>query len=267
MAPSDSAQTEQFNVALGDVLDFLKDLDRETKKLFDGVNRWLPWLGPAAGKVRDALVWCGELIARIFKELWELVTSPGVPWTLFSHAGDWSDIGARVGGHQGDITFDGVKADEKWEGEAARTYREMLPRQKEAVVAYQAGCNDMHNVLRNVAIGIIAFWVALAIAVIVYLVELAAAAAATTPPATPAAPVIAGIASTKFIAILGGLVTALSALFGAAMTQTGTLNNRLDDGVFEKGQWPKTTTADFADGSVADGDPTDWRIKQPQPPK
>ena len=29
------------------------------------VNRWLPWLGPLAGKTRDALIWCRDLVVKI----------------------------------------------------------------------------------------------------------------------------------------------------------------------------------------------------------
>jgi hypothetical protein len=88
-----------------------------------------------------------------------------------------------------------------------------------------------------------------------------AAAAATTPPATPTAPVIAGIASTKFIAIMAGLVTALGGAFGVMATQAGELEQRLGDPVFPGQQWPMSATKTFADGSNA-GDSLGWRFKQ-----
>jgi hypothetical protein len=252
----------QFDAALAEVEKYAKDIQAQINKLIDGVNKWLPWLGPLAGKTKDALIWCRDLVVKIGEEIYKFITGPGLPWTLFSHGSDWTDIGSKVGGHANEAATGAVVRGDNWTGDAATAYKASFGLQTEAMKAVKTATDELHDALRNVAIAIIVFWIALAAAAAVYVFELMAAAAATTPPATPAAPVIAGIASTKFIAILAGLVTALGAAFGVMMTQTADLKQRLGDPTFPGGQeWPKTATRTFADGSNADGN-LGWRFKQ-----
>jgi hypothetical protein len=258
MAPP---QAWQFDQALAEVEQFARDLQTQINKLIDGVNRWLPWLGPLAGKTREALIWCRDLVVRIGEEIYKLITGPGVPWTLFGHGSEWTDIGSKVAGHANEAATGAVVKGDNWTGDAAAAYKASFGLQTEAMKAIKTATDEVHDALRNAAIAIIVFWIALAAAAAVYLFELMAAAAATTPPATPTAPVIAGIASTKFIAIMAGLVTALGGAFSVMVTQTADLEQRLGDPVFPNQQWPTSATRTFADGSNADGT-LGWRFKQ-----
>lgn len=258
MAPP---QAWQFDQALAEVEQFAKDLQKQINKLIDGVNKWLPWLGPLAGKTRDALIWCRDLVVKIGEEIYKFITGPGVPWTLFGHGSEWTDIGSNVAGHANEAVTGAVMRGDNWTGDAATAYKASFGLQTEAMKAIKTATDEVHDALRNVAIAIIVFWIALAAAALVYILELIAAAAATTPPATPTAPVIAGIASTKFIAILAGLVAALGTAFGVMVTQAGDLEQRLGDPTFPEHQWPTSATRTFADGSNADGT-LGWRFKQ-----
>jgi uncharacterized protein YukE len=251
----------QFDLALEQVEKLFKDIGTQINKLIDGVNQWLPWLGPLADKTRAALIWCRDLVEKILSEIGKFLTGPGVPWTLFAHGSDWTGIGGKVAGHANEAATGQVVTGDHWTGDAATAYRATFALQTEAMKAVKTATDELHDALRNVAIAIIGFWVALAAAVAVYVFELMAAAAATTPPATPAAPVIAGIASTKFIAIMAGLASAAAGVFGVMVTQTADLEQRLGDPTFPGRQWPVSATNAFSDGSVEDHNPTGWRFK------
>jgi uncharacterized protein YukE len=251
----------QFDKALSEVQQFAADLQTQIAKLIDGVNKWLPWLGPLADKTKAALVWCRDLVVKIGEEIYKLITGPGVPWTLFAHGSDWTDIGTKVAGHANEAATGVVVRDDSWTGDAATAYKASFGLQTDAMKAIKTATDEVHDALRNVGIAIIVFWIALAAALAIYIFELIAAAAATTPPATPAAPVIAGIASTKFIAILAGLVVALGAAFSVMVTQAADLTQRLGDPTFPGQHWPLSATHAFADGSNADGT-LGWRFKQ-----
>lgn len=257
MAPPEAWQ---FDQAFAEVRQFAKDLETEVNKLIDGVNRWLPWLGPLAEKTREALIWCRDLAVKIGKEIYKFVTGPGVPWTLFAHGSDWTGIGSKVAGHANDAATGAVVCGNNWTGDAATAYKASFGLQTEAMKAIKTATDELHDALRNVALAIIVFWIALAAAAAIYIAELTGATAATTPPATPSAPVIAGLASTKFIAIMVTLVTALGTAFSVMMTQTIDLQQRLGDPTFPGQQWPKSATTAFSDGSNADGT-LGWRFK------
>lgn len=258
MAPPEAWQ---FDQAVAEVRQFARDLEAEVTKLIEGVNRWLPWLGPLAEKTRQALIWCRDLATEIGREIYKLVTGPGVPWTLFAHGSDWTGIGSRVAGHANEAATGAVVRGDNWTGDAATAYKGSFGLQTEAMKAIKTATDEIHDALHSVAIAIIVFWIALAAAAAVFIVELMAATAATTPPATPSAPVIAGIAATKFIATIIALVTALGTAFGVVVTQTADLRQRLGDPAFPAHQWPMSATNAFSDGSNADGN-LGWRFKQ-----
>lgn len=85
------------------------------------------------------------------------------------------------------------------------------------------------------------------------------------------APIAAGIAVASLVAFAAFAVTTVNA-FTDAINQTATraaeLDRRLNnDGAFDgSGAWPRSTTEITGDGSITDGDGTDWPHHSPMTP-
>lgn len=243
----------------------LRDAEQQARRLIDNVHRALSWLGPFASGVMDLLDKIWQLLQKIWDEIAKFFTQPGVPWTLWSHGNDWSGapIAGRISRLVGEATLDETRADDRWQGTAADAYRNTLPRQKEALAKLVSVAQDIDDVLTKMAIAIGAFWLALLSAVIALVVELTAegAAAATVVGAPPAA-AAGGLSLAK---ALGIIAAAAGILYGFIVSDTAPAIKDLrqalyDSSAFPGGRWPQSTT-ELSDGSLSDGDGTDWRLK------
>src|SRR5438034_1405101 len=86
-----------------------------------------------------------------------------------------------------------------------------------------------------------------------------AAASSATIVGLPAAPFIAAAGVLVF---LGAFFVAGENLRGACSDANSVLTQKLnEDSAFKGGQWPKATADALTDGSLSDGDDTDWHIK------
>jgi hypothetical protein len=255
----------EFQSLLGRVEDGLRRAENACQSLFDHVNGWTSWLGPLASGIRSALNKIGELLSTLFREIGKFFTQPGVPWTLWAHGNDWSGepIGGRVSKLVAKSTLDEIRTDDVWQGPAADAYRNTLPRQKDALAAIKAAADLIDSVLSKVALAIGAFWLAVAALILSLWVELTAeSGAAATGVGAPAAAAAAGISLAKALALLGTAGGALYAfLANDAMSSMKDLRQQVhNDSAYPDGQWPRSTT-DLSDGSLSDGDTTDWRMR------
>jgi hypothetical protein len=96
----------------------------------------------------------------------------------------------------------------------------------------------------------------------VYLAELIAAAGGigSVVAALPGV-LLAAASMAKFWAAFVALVVALVVAFTTFETHLGSLTSRLDTGVFAAGHWPPTTTSNWNDARVSDGNPKKRRYK------
>lgn len=257
----------EFGEILERVRRFLERVEQVVNDLIRNVNRvigLLPgFLDSLADRLVDILNRFGELVGQFLREVGEFFTQPGWPPALFSAKAAWTtEVGGRVSALVSTATLDETQSDDRWQGRAADAYRNTLPRQKDALTAIKAASDEIGDALNNVAFGIIAFWVAIAGAIVAFVAELIveAGAAATVAGAPPAA--AGAVASTiKVIAVVAGIVGLLVTYLSTVSVQTNDLNQRLaNNDAFPRGQWPRSTT-ELSDASLNDGDDTDWHLK------
>jgi len=204
-----------------------------------------------------------HLLNRLGREVALFVLEPGVPWTLYEHASAWTDrVGEVASGLAGDANVDETKVDDWWQGVAATAYTNTLPRQSAALTAVKTATDELASSLTWVAIGIFPFWVAIASAMTALLVELIAeAATAATGVGVPVAAAGAGISAAKAIAIISGAVAAFDTYLGVILGQCTAMRENLDsNAAFPNGGWPHPSV-DLSDGSLSDGDGTDWHLR------
>lgn len=256
---------QDFQEMLKRVERLLTRVGQEVERLFDNCNRVLDWLpGFLADRLVAALRKLGSLIKRFFVDVGKVFANPGWPPGLFSTASDWTKlVGGPVSGLSGYFTLDQMSSDNKWQGPAAEAYGDTLPTQQKAVDGIKQLTDAVDSNLSNVAYGIIALWAGIVIAVGSFVVELIveAAAAATAVGAPPAA-VGAGASTLKVIGVVAAVVTAFVTYVGLLVDSLTDLRQKLaGNEPYPDGSWPKSTTENFSDGSLSDGDGTDWRMK------
>ncbi|MFG1928986.1 hypothetical protein [Cryptosporangium sp. NPDC048952] len=243
----------------------LEEADRKGREIFAEVARVYPFLGPFKDDAEALLAKIKKLWDGFWTEMVQLVTSPGVPWTLWAHGNDWSGppIGGTVSKQAGRATANALGIDNYWHGQAADAYKDTLGPQKEALTWIKTVSDEIDDILTKVAVAIITLWVTVLGLIVTLVIELTAeaVAAGTLVGAVPAA--IASLASwTKVIAGVSLAIGVLWAfLGGTALASFKDLRQRLYDSVpFPEGRWPKATSEYTSDGSITDGDTTAWRL-------
>ncbi|NUR70098.1 MAG: hypothetical protein HOU81_04710 [Hamadaea sp.] len=255
----------EFDSLLNRVDDKLRQMREVTEHLFDKLETWAHRLGPLGHSIMQVLAYVPKLIGKVFEWIGQLIVNPGVPWTLWNHGNDWSGapVAGKVSALVGKATLDEVRVDDFWQGRAADAYKNTLPRQKEALAKIVSAAQAVDDALTKMAIAIGALWLALLTAILSAVVEYIAegAAAATGVGAPPAA---AGAAATT-AKVLALVTAALDVFFVFIVANTlpvlkSLRHDLLDSSAFPDGHWPRSTT-DFSDGSLSDGDPTDWHLR------
>lgn len=265
VAAASAVSESEFRDNLAKLERLIKDVDTHVAALFDRGNRALRFLPPGLDEaLRDALQRLRDLIARFFIEYAKIALNPGWPFGLMAAAGDWTEkVGGPVSGLAGRLSPDQLRIDNHWRGRAADAYAAILPSQQKALEAIKATTDAIDANLNKAAWGIIALWAGVVLAVVAFVAELIAesAAAATVVGAPPAA-AAAGLSTAKVIGVVVGCVGLFVTFAGTIVDSMTSLNQTLHaDGAFPGGRWPRSTTSDFSDGSLSDGDTTDWRIR------
>lgn len=118
----------------------------------------------------------------------------------------------------------------------------------------------MQSSLDSLANALTAFYVAVAAALATFIVGLigAAAACATVARAPLGVGEIAGV-----VGVVVGLLTAASTAVVAFANSLATEQTSLTQKIHDVGSsWPSSVLGDLSDGSVSDGDGSDWRVNQ-----
>jgi hypothetical protein len=237
----------------------------EVRRLVDNVHDALDWVGPFARGVQNVLDKIWEIFTKVAREVWKFLTNWGVPWTLWSHGSDWSGepIGGRVSRLISKATLDETRVDDLWQGPAADAYRNTLSRQKDALAMIKSTADLIDDVLTKVAVAIGGFWLALLAGIVSFVLEMIVAAGAASTGVGAPAGAAAGLASTvKVAAWVSALAAGVYAFFANdALAGAKDLHQQLNNSAaYPDGHWPRTTT-DISDGSLSDGDVTDWRLR------
>lgn len=257
--------TSEFEDLIDRVERKAQELLNTSQDLTDKLRHMASWLGPLGHSIGDILAEVGQRIKEFFVWLGDVIVHPGRPWDLWSAGNDWSGgpVAGKVSDLVGKATLDETRVDDAWQGPAADAYKNTLPRQKEALSKVVTFAQQIDDALTKMAIAIGALWLAILGAILSAVIELIAesAAASTVVGAPPAA---AGFAAStaKLLAIVSA---ALAAFFAFIVANTVPVmkslhQNLYDDTAFPGGKWPRSTT-DFSDGSLSDGDTTDWHVR------
>jgi hypothetical protein len=266
MAPTMPAGVGQFDELIHRAQDGLDRITRAINVLLANCRRLGPLLATIGRALNAALHRLVELVRRVAVEVGRLLSEPGNPRVLWETGQRWIDeVGGAVSGTAGTFTTDFLHGDDVWKGPAADAYAKTLPPQKAALEGVHAAAGELGDSLQEVAAAMVAFWVTLVAAMLVYVGEMVASCAATSTIAgAPAGVATAAAATTKFIGIFGGAVTAFAAFLGATLHAHMRLSGELaDDTPFAgppAGHWPVSTTTSLSDGSMSDGDDSDWRL-------
>ncbi len=266
MAPVTPMGISSYGDLLRRIDDGLERVREAVNRLIDNVHRLQPWLGFLGSAVAAALRKVAALLEKALREIGNMLTEPGDPPALWRTGDRWSiDFAGRISTSVGTFDLDFLHADDQWKGPAAEAYARTLPPQRTALEKVQSVAGEIGEALRNVAMAIVAFWAGVATAITVLLGELTAAGALTaTGVGVPAGVGTASASVAQFIATVGLLGSTLGAYLGDVGRQQSRLAAEFaDNAPFAgppAGHWPVSTAANVSDGSMTDGDDSDWRL-------
>ncbi|MCO1657418.1 hypothetical protein [Pseudonocardia humida] len=230
-----------------------------------GVSTVLDQLpGWAADGVRVALADMQRTFDEKVAELRGWIAYRGDPAALRRYGAVWAnEIGAAASRAGAFATFNGVAADDRWSGVAADAYRFTLPAQKDATTAIKAAGDEIGAAFEELANAIASFWVAIGVAVAGLVVAIVSAAVSA--PTVVGAPIGIGLVAaglTAFATAGTFAWTALTDITNESAARSAEIERRLsNDTAFPGGVWPRSTTPISGDGSITDGDDTDWHVK------
>lgn len=260
------APAGEVTVLVSHVQDGIGTIADAVNTIIDGVNSVLQLLPP--GFPVDGIRAGVDEMTRLFNEkvaeLDELIAYAGDDGALRAAGSAWADdVGATTSRLAGHATLNGVRSDDHWTGMAADAYRNTLIPQNTALTTIKTIGDEIDATLNDLAGAITTFWVAVLTALgALEVAVLAAAAGAAT---VIGAPVAAGVVIAAVVAFAGALLAAVTACTDIAndtCNRSAELERRLsNDTAFPAGSWPRSTTPISGDGSITDGDDTDWHLE------
>lgn len=212
------------------------------------------------GPIKDAIIWCAEKLIEIATAIWnkivECLKGLAMPIWMFKYAWDWQDIRGDASTVSGSVKLDALPANARWTGPAASAYDRAVPPQSTAAAQVASIASTTATALTVCAAAGLAFYVAIGIILVKFIVAMVAAIAALGSVVfswAGAALIVeeAGVNTGLIIAA----VSALTAALGAQAAQMSTLSGAAqDNSSFPGGQWPNPTTA----GNYGDAD--GWQL-------
>ncbi|WP_433790683.1 hypothetical protein [Actinoplanes sp. CA-252034] len=219
-------------------------IDGKTVELQNSINDKMGYVpSPLQLRIRQAWDDFCAFMQRIWDNLTTILSNMGSLSALSTTAQAWSDrVGVPVSGQVQAADAGLLTVDTNWDGDAADTYRQMLPLQKTALEKVKTTLTDgLATALDQVHNGVFLFWTGLVGALVALAVGLVGAVASSaTILGMPAAPFIAaGAAVTASVALIVGCET----LKRACTSANTTLRQKFDDTGFFRGHWPPAGTA------------------------
>ncbi len=199
--------------------------------------------------------WVAAQIQAVGAVLMRMAGGAAFPMMAWECSDAWNDVPvAKLRGRQRiDPSMSSVR--DRWRGLAADNYYKVAVEQAGAVDRALTGAELVRDQLRECAIATGALYGALSVGVYECLGILCAAVALTA----------TGIGSPEGIACAIGAVADFVALviaIAAALYATASVTARVPDALADcfAGDWPSPHPSTYADGSLSDGDTTDWRL-------
>ncbi|MFF9477461.1 hypothetical protein [Streptomyces sp. NPDC014733] len=195
--------------------------------------------------VADALIWAANKLVEagswLLEKIGEVLEGAAAPVTFFFYAHDWqSDVRGKASTVAGETSPDALKAPGQWEGDAATAYTAAVKDQSTAATQVETSADKIAGALTVSAVAGLAFYVAIGVILVKFIMAAVAAIAAlgSVVFSWAGAGIIveeAGVNSGLVIAA----VTTLVAVLGAQAQQMVTVEGEArDNSAFPGGKWP-----------------------------
>lgn len=263
---SNPAPSGQFAATIADLRAGMDDARHVVHEIRNGIDSVLQQLSPSmpVDGIRGEV---DELFRRFdeaIRQIGEPLARPGNPDALRAAGAAWAnDIGGTASRFAASATLNGMQVDDYWTGVAADAYRNTLLPQNAALTALKTGGDEIDTALNDLADAIIVFWIAIITAFVLMAVALIGTLwSLGTVVGTPAAVGVAVGFAAALTTLITAEIVALANLANASAKLTAAVERRLsNDTTFPAGAWPRSVTPISADGSISDGDDTDWHLE------
>ncbi len=257
--------TAQYEAVIDKLASGTQELSAKLKEVGPtaeaAANRWYIPAAVAADIITlaDRLV---ELGSWILDKITELLKGAAAPIYLYMDSWKWGDVRALATGVAGQLKPE-ILTSQHWQGRAADAYTRTITPQGDAATRIGVIADKTATSLTVCAVAALAFYVALGVIVVKFIMALIAAIAAfgTAVFSWAGAALIveeAGVNTGMIIAA----VTTLTAVLGAQASQMSVLHGEAGDAsAFPGGHWPDPTSGRFSDATVTDAD-ADWSFKR-----
>ncbi|GAA2333470.1 hypothetical protein GCM10009854_06120 [Saccharopolyspora halophila] len=249
---------------VSEVNDKADELTVKIDEFFAQVNEMISWVpAPFTDLIEPIEQGMRELRVKV-QEFWkpinEFIDQLGDPDRLREVSDQWATaVGDKLGDIAGDINLQRLKANIEWSGPAAEAYKALVPAQSDGLTSIKDVAMQLRTSLNSLANAIDAFLLAISVAFGVFIVgAVGAIAAACTVVGTPAA--IAAIATAAGVSI--GLVTTAIISMNSFADTIETEQTGIKQKVTDLGDTWSRSTHDLGDGSVSDGDRTEWSVPE-----
>lgn len=259
-----SAGEAQYRAAVDAVRGGLDDLGVKIDEVVAVANAAAAVAPPV---FREMIIWAGEELVRLARSVWdqilELLKGAAAPVNMIFYALEWNDVKGAASTVQGVVRFEQLAVDDHWQGGAAESYKFAIKPQSDAAGRIGTLAGSAGEAL-GVCAGLgLAFYVALGAIIVKFVAAMAVAIVALGSAVFSWAGVLlvieeAGVNTSLII----GAVTTLTALLAAQAGKFATLRGEIaDNSVFTGGQWPRSTTENYSDATVTDGD-AEWSFER-----
>jgi hypothetical protein len=242
-----NAQFQEVIDRIDDGMNKLSDKIAEIPSAVDSaVNHWY-----IPEPIKDAVRWFAEKITElgnwIYNKIKELLQDVPVPFKFFTNAFDWEDIRGIADGVGGQLKPTAMPATFSWTSPAGIAYSKIITPQGDAANRIGTIADKTATALNVCALVALAFYAAIAVVLVQFLIVMVAAIVAI-------ASVVfswAGGAGVLADASVSGaaIAAAIAALVAALATQKQYLNQlhgeAISDSFFPGGHWPNPMTSAY----------------------
>jgi hypothetical protein len=193
-----------------------------------------------------------------------LVESGGVVFRLGDNDQGWDRLGELLGSPRFAFSTTTPKVLTDWRGSAADAYDRANGAQLAALDALTSACHSVAGELYSTRGDAILFYVALLTLIATVAALLSIALGQATDPLSWPSAVSSLISAMTTAAMIPSLVSGGTKTFdGHAHKILSILDGLRTNPPFPGGRWPSSGSAAYRDGSVSDGDPSDWQVYRP----
>ncbi|MGW5648703.1 hypothetical protein ACWEV3_26750 [Saccharopolyspora sp. NPDC003752] len=252
------------NTLVAQASDKSNDLNEKIQDFFNKVNDLMSWVPDFLSYLIEPIKQGMQALAQKVQEFWDRITQlfeqPGDSDKLRETSDKWAtEVGDKTGEIAGDINLQKLKANVEWTGKAAEAYKALVPAQGDGLSSVKLMAMQIRSSLNSLANALDAFWLAIGVALGVFVVgAVGAIAAACTVVGIPAA--IGAIATAAGVSI--GLVTTAIISMNSFTTTIETEQTAIKQKITDLGDKWSRSDQDLSDGSVSDGDGSDWKVTQ-----